>query len=115
MERLHALEAFARLKGLRSNIPNDKYEVVGTFVQDYHEILNLLQESLNIDLSGFLVPGNMVQPTVTLSNYLTGEKTYSREPYCLGDYFRSKLDGALTMTEMLLSKEDEKMGFKPKK
>jgi len=108
------LEAYARLKALRDNLP--EYEVSAPFVTEFHQIVELLERAGQFNLSSFRVPASEVKPIVVSSNYLDGSVDYSKESFCDRHYFLMKVDGVLNMFQVLLtptSAPKPSIGFKP--
>ena len=115
MSDMAVLEAFARLKSLRQNLPAHPVEV--KFISEFHQILDLLQEGAHVNLDNFRIPPSEVRPIVVGGNYLDGSVDYSDEPYCETSYFLMKVDAVLNMFEVLLSPASgpkPAIGFRPK-
>jgi hypothetical protein len=115
MTNIELLEAYARLKSLRANVP--QHRVNATFVSEFHEILDLLAKVSGVSLANFRIPPAEVRPLATGGNYLTGETHYSAESYCDRNFFVMKVDGVLTMFELFMnqgSADKPVIGFKPR-
>lgn len=106
------IEAYSRLKSLRKNAPDPEVET--KFVTEFHGILDLLENGGIISLSRFRVPASELRPLGIGGSYETGETYYSDEQYCDAVFFRMKVDGVLTMFEVLLAPappESARIGF----
>ena len=104
------VEAYARLKALKSNLPTSVNEV---FVNEFHQILGLLEKLSGADLGSFRVPGSQIRPRLVSANYLTGEETFSGDKYVQHSFLMMKIDGVLNMFEHVLSQPKPEIGFKP--
>ncbi len=114
MTDLKVLEAFSRLKSLRKNVPNQPVET--RFVNEFHQVLALLEATSDVKLDSFKIPASEVRRISTGGNYLTGETRYSSEPYCDYAFFTMKVDGVLTMFDLLINQgsgDKPGIGFKP--
>lgn len=108
------LEAYARLKALRQNVPET--DVDTKYVREFHAILDLLQNNTAADLNSFRIPSSEIRPVITGGNYLSGETYYSDEPYCDYGFFIMKVEGALMLFELLSQQSSsgkEPVGFRP--
>ena len=116
MNNMQVLEAFSRLKSLRQNMPKS-YSVDMKFVDEFHKILDLLERNSGTNLQNFRIPDTEIRPIPAGGNYLTGEIEYTDEPYCDRDFFAMKVDGVLTMFELLIespgSRDKRTIGFRP--
>jgi hypothetical protein len=116
MSNMQVIEAYSRLKSLRQNVPTGSIET--KFVEEFHQILELLEGASGTTLENFRIPASEIRPIVTGGNYLTGEQRYSNKPYCDYHFFVMKVDGVLTMFELLVSQGQGSsgkttIGFKP--
>ncbi|MGD0949937.1 MAG: hypothetical protein ABSA52_21225 [Candidatus Binatia bacterium] len=114
MNDLKVIEAFSRLKSLRQNVPNGPVET--RFVSEFHDVLTMLEATSGVKLDSFGIPASEVRPIVTSFSYVTGEADYSSERYCDYAFFIMKVDGVLTMFELLISQgpgSKAAIGFKP--
>lgn len=99
MKDLHFIEAYSRLTALQKNIP--QYDVPVELVNEFHQILDLLEKEVGELFTNFRIPSSQVRPIITGGNYVTGEKHYSTQSYCEHNFFLVKVDGAITMFELL--------------
>ena len=114
MSSMEILEAYSRLKSLRQNVPAHRVDTA--FANEYHQILDLPAKTSGTDLANFRIPPSEVRPIVTGGNYLTGETHYSAESFCDRDFFLMKVDGVLTMFELLINQgsgSKPAIGFNP--
>ena len=114
MTDFRTLEAFGRLKSLRQNVPNKDVET--KYVDEFHQVLDLLESVAGVDLKNFRIPASEVRPVVVGGNYVTGETYYSSRPFCDHAFFLMKLDAVLTMFELLIqarSSDKPAIGFTP--
>ena len=114
MNNLELFEAYSRLKSLRQNVPNGPIRT--QFVDEFHQILDSLEEASGTDLRNFRIPASEIRPVITGSNYVTRETYYSDKPYCDYNFFVMKVDGVLTMFELFVSSSSgakTPIGFRP--
>jgi hypothetical protein len=74
MSDMAVLEAYAPLKSLRQNLPS--YDVEVRFVNEFHQILDLLQQGTGVSLANFRIPASEVRPIVVAGNYMDGSVEY---------------------------------------
>jgi hypothetical protein len=109
------IRAYARLTSLKKNIDQINTGVSETYVNEYHTVLNKLEE-VGIEVSEFRIPDSLVKPRVTSSqkNYSTGVShlSYSNGKYIDKSFLLTKLDAILGYFEIITSKEPRKIGFR---
>jgi len=105
MSQQELVEAYARLKALKSNLP-DNSGVELKYVQEFHSILRLLTQTSGLDLGNFRVPDSELKPIVTVGNYGTVTN-------CQRAFLMMKIDGVLTFFEIHSSQPKAKIGFGP--
>ena len=110
MSQQELIEAYARLKALKSNLP-ERSSVELKYVEEFHSILRLLTHTSGLDLSNFRVPDSELKPIVTGGNYITGTVDYSEDSYCQRAFLMMKIDGVLTFFEIQSSQPKPKIGF----
>ncbi len=108
------IRAYATLSALRKNI--DKVPTVSipeTFVQEYHNVLDKLQE-IEIRVDEFRIPDANVKPKVTSSSYADGSsrQRYSEIKYVDKYFILSKLDAILGYFEFTMSEKPKSLGFR---
>lgn len=105
--------AYVRLNSLKDNLPNDN--IKENYVNDYHDIVTVLEKTLNINLSEFKIPANEVKHRQTSSILVEGdEDSYSEDKYCEKSFFLMKIDALISYFSIkYLSKEEPKIGFNP--
>jgi hypothetical protein len=101
---LTLVEAYARLKSIRQNLPDQP--VPPHYVAEYHEVLDLLELAPRVSLQGFRIPQSEVQPAEVDGNRPSGQFPSSRESYCDRGLFLMKVDAVLTMFELLVTPPD---------
>lgn len=111
MNNTALLEAFARLKSLRQNVPDPYVEV--KYVNEFHEVLDLLERRSGSSLEALRIPSSEVRRVVVASNYLDGSVEYSNAPYCDAAFFKMRVDAVLIMFEMVMGSTPGPTGFKP--
>jgi hypothetical protein len=121
LERDKILRVYTRLKSLRNNLPQ-RYNIHEKYVQEYHEIVNLLSEETGSSLKEFKVPDEELERKVTSAwpsiPYLKQKagRRYSEERRCERNMLVSKLDALLSYFEFkYLSEKRTDIGFKPPK
>lgn len=70
------------------------------YVTEFHNILDLLQESSGASLANFRIPPEEMKPQIA-SVRRDGGATYTKEPCCERAYFDMKVAGVLRMFELL--------------
>jgi hypothetical protein len=97
---LTLVEAYARLKSLRQNLPEQPVPL--HYVAEYHQVLDLLESAL-FNLQGFRIPQSEVRPVEVGGSHLSGEVHHPSDSYCDRSFFLMKVDAVLTMFEILLT------------
>lgn len=109
MSQLELLEAYARLKGFKDNVPTTD-SIRDNYVNDFHSIIDLLEKITGRNLSGF-----RVSPDVMYRQYVDWRKgQMTREQYCPRPALMMKVDAVLTFFQFQL--QDHKkgpIGFRP--
>lgn len=114
MGQVAIIEAYSRLKALKSNVP-DPY-VHYKYVVEFHQILDLLEQASGADLVRFRIPEWEVKRVVTSESYIGEGRTYSDESYAEASFFRMRVDGVLTMFDLLTGSQPgtrPPVGFNP--
>jgi len=111
MDQIKLIEAYARLKALKANLPG-QYQVHEKYVQEFHSILDRLAEISGFNLNNFRVASSEVGPVETGGNSMTGEVYYSEDNRCERSVLMMKIDGVLTFFEIGLSSKKSEIGFK---
>lgn len=97
------LRAYARLSSLKENLPNNL--IPETLVAEYHAALNHLEE-LGFDIAEFKIPANLVTPTLTSFNYISGDRHYSDIRYVDRDFFMIKLSAAVSFFQLSMQSQE---------
>jgi len=116
MDQLAVAQAYSRLRALKANVPGA--QVHTKYVTEFHEVLDILERVSGTSLADFRVPASEIRPIVTSVSYLGKGATYSKEPYCERSFFDMKVDGVLTLFELLTNSEPESkgpIGFDPRR
>lgn len=93
-------EALARLRALHDNLPGP---VAQRYIDDFHEILGLVQKNAGVALSRFMVPGSAIVEKATLRD---------RAYYDL-DFVKAKIGGLLGLFELRGAQPRPHVGFRP--
>ena len=115
MTQVKIIEAYSRLKALKEHVPGPFVDT--KYVREFHLILDPLEESSGTSLATFKIPETEIKRVIT-SVRRGREATYSKEPHCERAFFDMRLDGVLTMFELLLNAgagSKGAIGFKPPK
>jgi len=104
-------EALARLTALKSNLPTPIH-VQGKYVNEFHEILGLLERSSRSDLGRFRVPASEVERQVASWNTLIGTTTYTEEGRCERSFLMTKFDAVLSLFELKSTGQESRIGFR---
>jgi hypothetical protein len=104
-------QAYARLKSLKENLPQ-AFEADSKYIEEYHQILDLLHNVSGSDLTSFKVPANMIYPQTSGGNYITGEVHYSGRKVCERSYLMMKIDGMLGFFSIVTAPKRKEFGFK---
>lgn len=98
--------AWARFNALRSNIPN---WIKKDQVNDYHSILDALEQASGEDLGVFRIPHHQLKPRITGAILATrrspGRTYYSDEDYCDDTFFVRQIDGVANYFKSLETRE----------
>ena len=97
------MQAYARLRALRDNLPGPPTPVIAQrYVDDFHEVHGLLQKYCTVDLKGFKVP------SAALTERWPDEGSF----YDLA-FVKSKIDGLLGFFELRWADPRPSIGFRP--
>lgn len=92
-------EAYSRLRAMKEHLP--RYGSIHVkYVNEYHEILALLETASSKSLSNFRIPPREVRPVVEGGNYDTGELYYSEDPYVDREFMLMKLGAVLNLFQL---------------
>jgi hypothetical protein len=115
MGQVEIIEAYSRLKALKANVPGPY--VHPKYVEEFHHILDLLEKASGASLGNFRIPASEIRPVITSVSYIGEGATYSDEPYCERAFFDMRVDGVLTMFELLINSgggSKPPIGFNPR-
>ena len=105
-------QAYARLNSMKKNLP-ERFEADQKYIEEYHQILDLLERTSGSDLKAFRVPASEIQRETTGGNYITGEEYYSGRQVCERSYLSMKIDGVLGFFSIKTASKSKEFGFKP--
>lgn len=116
MDETSLLKAWARLHTFRQNLPNGSIEE--TYVAEYHNILQALEQQTGHKLDDFLIPDAALEHKVSSftpasrHNRFQAKTNYTRSRYCERELFLMRLDAAITFFGYLTPEEGKKrIGF----
>ena len=117
MNEIGLVEAYSRLKALREHVPGA--HVHPKYVAEFHEIIDLLETASGTSLTNFRIPPEEIKPVVVSVTRRHGAQ-YSKEPYCERALFDMRVDGVLTMFQLLANsgsgeRGKARIGFNPRK
>jgi len=102
-------QAWAKLQGMRANVPD---EVDENFVARYHTILEMIQDLLSEDLSLFRIADDQLEPQFL---FAFEEQSFSSDlRYCDRAIMMSQLDALITYLHSLVEPppfQKGKVGF----
>lgn len=105
------VEAMARLTALKTNLPNPMH-VQEKYVNEFHEILGLLEDASGDDLSNFRVPAIEVHPQISSWRPMSGTVTYTQDKRCDRSFLMMKIDAVLSLFQLQASGQTSRIGFR---
>lgn len=115
-DQIKLLEAYTRLDGFKNNVPQYLLSIPESYIQQYHLILDLLEETAKFNLSGFHVPPHEVSPLLASFSPEEGE-TYTKDRFCKRPILMMKVDAVLSFFKILMDNTNntnkEIIGFRP--
>jgi hypothetical protein len=72
------------------------------YVEEFHQVLDLLENASQASLENFRIPATEIKPMIAGMSR-RGGATYTTEPYCERALFEMRVDGVLTMFELLMN------------
>ena len=123
MNQDNIIRVYTRLLGLKNNLPKDCFGIKENYVNDYHQIVDILARETEISLDEFMVPDQEMENKMTScwpDNEFFGQKAgakYSKDRYCERELFLSKLDALLSYFQIkyLSGDKPQEIGFDIKK
>ncbi len=104
---------YGRLQAVRNNVP-DTEDVDEDYIGQYNDLVTSLQQTLEIDLSEFLVlNAKKKQGASILYPGRPPLTSYSETAYSKKSFFLSKIDGLLNYLQFSFKGEDIQIGFRP--
>ena len=98
--------AWALFEAFRTNLPG---WINRARVEEYHSILDRLEQGSGEDLRSFRIPDHELKPKVSSWNYRTGKVTHYDERYCEDSYFARQVDGVWRYCQQLHIREEPEM------
>ena len=109
MDEITLLKAWSRLQACRQNVPSDPIEEL--YINEYHTILQAIEQLTTYDLRDFFVPGNALKHILT-GRDAHGQIKYSTSRFCNREIFLMKLDAVITFFNTLIPEDRRKqIGF----
>ena len=103
------IRAYSILKALRKNI-DQIGSIPEKYVNEYHTVIEKLENSIGITLSEFRIPDSEIQPTPRA--FTPGKGTvYSSEKYVSRAFMLTKMDAILDYFEIITSEKPRSIGF----
>lgn len=102
MHEQKLIEAYARLKALKANLP-ETYSIEEKYVQEFHAILSILEQASGDDLKNFRVPASEVRP-----RGLGGDRVENK---CDRSYLMMRIDGVSAFFEVQMTSQRASIGF----
>jgi hypothetical protein len=105
------LRSYATLTALKSNL-SDQYEVEETWVRQFNSAIEGIEKATGKDLADFKVRQDDLYRSVSSSNYVTGDVTYSDGLWCKRSLLVMKIDAVIMYFSGLQSDVQNRIGFK---
>ena len=94
MNQTSIKQAYSRLLALKDNLPQ-VFQADGTYVDEFHSILDTLQRESEQDLSAFRVPASEMMKQSSGGNDISGKVYYTGRKECLRAFLMMRIDGVL--------------------
>ena len=110
------IRAYSILKALRKNL-DQIGSIPEKYVNEYHTVIEKLENSIGITLSEFRIPDSELAPTRTDIRVIvpgsgdSGRARYSKEKYVARAFMLTKMDAILNYFEILTSEKPREIGF----
>lgn len=112
MNQIRLAEAYARINALKAHLP-EAYVVEQKYVEEFHEVLSVLEQESCADLSKFRIPESEVRPRVISVRRMRGSVTYSDRSYCERSFLMMRIDGILGFFSLQMATPKTAIGFHP--
>jgi hypothetical protein len=110
MDETKVFEAYARLKGLKANIPQYR-DLEMKWVAEYHSILDVLENETGKEFTNFKVPDSETPLIKTQGDYATENTPYHYVQTCDRAFLLMKIDSFLMFFDLFT--ESQKSGKSP--
>lgn len=104
------LRAYSTLVSLRDGVPVRR-DVHEKWVHQYNETIERLGDTLDLDLSEFLVPPAELQRSIVGYDPDTGGKTYREGLWCERSVLMQRINSVLTYFTGLQTGQETRIGF----
>jgi hypothetical protein len=94
MNQTSIKQAYARLLALKDNLPQG-LQADGTYVDEFHCVLDVLQRESEQDLSAFRVPVSEMTKQNSGGDYISGKAYYTGRKECPRALLMMRIDGVL--------------------
>ena len=120
MNQDNIIRAYTRLVALKDHLPEKGWGVKENYINDYHQIIDILSKETGTSLDEFKIPNREINYKVTSiwpDDPYTGEQggqTHTDERYCERALFLSKIDTILSYFQIVYlsnGEEKNKIGF----
>ena len=120
MNQDNIIRAYTRLIALKDHLPEKGWGVKENYINDYHQIIDILSKETGTSLDEFKIPNGEINPRITSvwpSIPSLGQRsgqTFTDERYCERALFLSKIDAILSYFQIVYlsnGEEKNKIGF----
>ena len=94
MSQTSIKQAYSRLLALKDNLPQG-FQADGTYVDEFHSILDTLQRESEQDLSAFRVPASEMMKQSSGGDDISGKVYYTGRKMCRRAFLMMRIDGVL--------------------
>lgn len=101
------IEEYTLLVAMKDELSN-KGQIEEIVVADYNNLVEGIEKKTGMNLSGYKIPRERLEPKLLSFNYMTGDKEFSNEIYCNKFEFGRRINALLLRFEI---GEDKPIGF----
>ena len=94
MSQTSIKQAYSRLLALKDNLPQ-VFQADGTYVDEFHSVLDILQRESEQDLSAFRVPASEMMKQSSSGDDISGKVYYTGRKMCSRAFLMMRIDGVL--------------------
>ena len=94
MSQTSIKQAYSRLLALKDNLPQG-FQAEGTYVDEFHSILDTLQRESEQDLSVFRAPASEMMKQSSGGDDISGKVYYTGRKMCPRAFLMMRIDGVL--------------------